>query len=53
MKLLIIHLAIGVDAFLVGVSIELVFTANRYKTNVTYLDASRKHSASLIALNWQ
>ncbi len=34
MKLLIIHLAIGVGTFLVGVSIELVFTANRCRTHV-------------------
>ncbi len=34
MKRLIIHLAIGVVTFLVGVTIELMFTANRYTTYV-------------------
>ena len=34
MKRLIIHLAIGVGTFLVGVSIELMFTANRCTTYV-------------------
>ncbi len=97
MKRLIIHLAIGMGTFLVGVFIELMFTANRCTTYVpksevtkpvplnvsesslqpsitspapnpvfdydpkelilavitTYLDASRKHSVSLIALNWR
>ena len=34
MKRLIIHLAIGMGTFLVGVSIELMFTANRHTTYV-------------------